>query len=40
MGCLATIGGLFLFCFLFLIHPFLAGFFAIFLFGVAVGKKR
>ena len=32
--------GLFLFCFLFLIHTFLAVFFAIFLFGVAVGKKR
>ena len=40
MGCLATIGGLFRFWFLFLIHPFLAVFFAIFLFGVAVGKKR
>lgn len=40
MGCLATIGGLFLFCFLFLIHPILAVFFAIFLFGVGVGKKR
>ena len=40
MGCLATIGGLFLFCFLFLIHPNLAVFFAIFLFGVAVGKKK
>ena len=40
MGCLATIGGLFLFCFLFAIHPIFAVLFAIFLFGVAVGKKR
>ena len=40
MGCLATIGGLFLFCFLFAIHPLFAVLFAVFLFGVAVGKKR
>jgi hypothetical protein len=40
MGCLATIGALFLFCFLFVIHPIFAVLFAVFLFGVAVGKKR
>lgn len=40
MGCLAFIGGLFIFCFLYTIHPIFAVFFAIFLFGVAVGKKR
>ena len=40
MGCLATIGGLLLFCFLFAIHPLFAVLFAVFLFGVAVGKKR
>ena len=40
MGCLAPIGGLFLFCFLFLSQPSLAVFFAVFLFGVGVGKKR
>lgn len=40
MGCLATIGGLFIFCFLFAIHPIFAVLFAVFLFGVAVGKKR
>ena len=39
MGCLATIGGLFLFCFLYTIHPMFAVLFAIFIFGVWVGKK-
>lgn len=40
MGCLAFIGGLFLFCFLYTIHPALATLFAVFLFGVWVGKKK
>jgi len=40
MGCLAFIGGLCLFCFLYTIHPVFALLFIVFMIGVWVGKKR
>ena len=39
MGCLAFIGGMCVFCFLFTISPTLAALFVVFMIGVWVGKR-
>lgn len=40
MGCLAIIGGMFVFCFLYTISPSWAFVFIVFLIGYAIGKKK